>query len=103
MSQAPSEFGEQKGSYCPDYESEDESNGDGDGGPVYDEKDSGGDLVGDRLEIFIIRKSLLAPKSPNWWEWLRTNIFYATCTIIGKVCRSLLMEAAVRMWFHEKR
>ena len=38
----------------------------------------------------MLKKTLLAPKSEAEDDWLRTNIFYTTCNIGGRVCNMII-------------
>ena len=38
----------------------------------------------------MIRKTFLAPKLNYEEDWLRTNIFYTTCSIGGRVCSMII-------------
>ncbi|XP_077246136.1 uncharacterized protein LOC143886018 [Tasmannia lanceolata] len=67
---------------------------DGIGDATYDEEEDevdGDELVyGDTGEALMIRKTLLGPKQDVDEDWLRSNLFYTTCTIGGKVCKLII-------------
>lgn len=63
----------------------DDCNGDGDGDGDDEEV-----LYGDGNTTLIVRKSLLAPKDDSNEDWLRTNIFHTTCTIVERVCKVII-------------
>lgn len=75
------------------------------GEPVYDDDEDEEVLYGDGHETIVVRKSLLTPKSDSEDDWLRTNVFYTTCTITDKVwkmiidsgnCENVVSEEAVQ-------
>jgi hypothetical protein len=45
----------------------------------------GGDEEEEEGLSLVMKKTLLAPRKENDEEWLRDNIFYSTCSILGKV------------------
>ncbi|XP_022897834.1 uncharacterized protein LOC111411547 [Olea europaea var. sylvestris] len=74
------------------------------GKPVYDEGEDEDVLYGDGQETLVVRKSLLTPKGDSGDDWLRTNVFHATCTIADKVykliidsgsCENVVSEEAI--------
>ena len=57
--------------------------------PLYDEDNA--EIIGEDSEeevglALVMKRTLLAPKKHNNEEWLRSNIFHATCNIGGRVC-----------------
>jgi hypothetical protein len=61
--------------------------------PIYDEalcEDIGGDDEEELGLALIIKKTLLTPKDDSNEDWLRTNIFYSTCNIGGRVCNMII-------------
>lgn len=60
------------------------------GEPVYDDDEEEGVLYEDGHETLVVRKSLLTPKGDSGDDWLRTNIFHTTCTVVDKVCKLII-------------
>lgn len=44
--------------------------------------------------MLIIKKTLLTPKDTREEDWLRTNIFYTTCNIGGRVCNMIIASGS---------
>ena len=62
----------------------------GDGEPIFDTEHVEEEfLEGDGKETLVVRRSCMTPKATEE-DWLRTNIFQSTCTILGKVCRFMI-------------
>ncbi|XP_062162029.1 uncharacterized protein LOC133869072 [Alnus glutinosa] len=57
------------------------------GDPIFDDSNDEEILYGDGHKTLIVRKNLLAPKDDSEEDWLKTNIFYTTCTIAEHVCK----------------
>lgn len=57
---------------------------------MYDDEENGDMLYGDGHETVVVHKSLLTLKGDFGDDWLRTNIFYAICTIANKVCKMII-------------
>ncbi|KAE8655824.1 putative CCCH-type zinc finger family protein [Hibiscus syriacus] len=55
------------------------------GEPVYDDDETDDVLYGDGHETLVVFKSLFTPKGDSGDDWLRTNIFYTTCTVANKL------------------
>ncbi|XP_065620600.1 uncharacterized protein LOC136063732 [Quercus suber] len=66
-----------------------------DGEPIFDQPSNevGGDFEEEEGLTLVMRKTLLAPKFNYEEDWLRTNIFYTTCSIGGRVC-SMIIDGA---------
>jgi hypothetical protein len=47
-------------------------------------------LYGDGNETLVVRKSLLTPKGDCEEDWLKSNIFYTTCTLAEQVCKLII-------------
>ncbi|KAG5534031.1 hypothetical protein RHGRI_022247 [Rhododendron griersonianum] len=61
--------------------------------PVYDEEiceEIGGDDEEEEGYALMIKKTLLTPKDASNEDWLRTNIFYTTCNVGGRVCNMII-------------
>ena len=63
-----------------------------DGEPIFDQTSNevGGDFDEEEGLTLTVRKTLLAPKFSFEEDWLRTNIFYITCSIGGRVCSMII-------------
>ena len=63
-----------------------------DGEPIFDQPSNevGGDFEEEEGLTLMMRKTLLAPKFNSEEDWLRTNIFYTTCSIGGRVCSMII-------------
>ncbi|KAG5567817.1 hypothetical protein RHGRI_003110 [Rhododendron griersonianum] len=60
--------------------------------PIYDE-DICEEIGGDNEEegyALMIKKTLLTSKDASNEDWLRTNIFYTTCNVGGRVCKMII-------------
>ena len=58
----------------------------------------GGDLEEEEASTLVMRKALLASKFNSEEDWLRTNIFYTTCSIGGRVYSMIIDGEVVKMW-----
>ena len=63
-----------------------------DGEPIFDQPSNevGGDFEEEEGLTLVMRKTLLAPKFNSEEDWLRTNIFYTTCSIGGRVFNMII-------------
>jgi hypothetical protein len=57
---------------------------------VFDDGNNEEILYGDGHKTLVVRKSLLAPKDDSEEDWLRTNIFHTTCTIVEQICKVII-------------
>ena len=63
-----------------------------DGEPIFDQPSNevSGDFEEEEGLTLVMRMTLLAPKFNSDEDWLRTNIFYTTCSIGGRVCSMII-------------
>ncbi|KAK4581406.1 hypothetical protein RGQ29_024882 [Quercus rubra] len=63
-----------------------------DGEPIFDQPSNevSGDFEEEEGLTLVMRKTLLAPKFNSDEDRLRTNIFYTTCSIGGRVCSMII-------------
>ena len=63
-----------------------------DGEPIFDQPSNevGGDFEEEEGLTLVMRKTLLAPKFNSEEDCFRTNIFYTTCSIGGRVCNMII-------------
>lgn len=59
-------------------------------------------LYDDGYETLVIQKSLLTSKVDYGDDWLRTNIFYTTCTVVYKVCNMIIDSGSYKNVVSEK-
>ena len=61
--------------------------------PTYDQplnEEIGGDCDEEEGMALMLKKTLLVPKQESEEDWLRTNIFYTTCSVDGRVCNMII-------------
>ena len=72
-----------------------------DGEPILDQPSNevGGNFEEEEEGLtFVMGKTFLAPKFNFEEGWLRTKIFFTTCSIGGRVCGIIIDGGSCKMW-----